>query len=76
FPACSSSLASGYNNRWIPIKTGTDSALVLGMIQLIIEKQRYNKTFLDQPGAKEMKRAVTAHCCNATHLLIRDDQHP
>ncbi|MCV5340613.1 molybdopterin-dependent oxidoreductase, partial [Escherichia coli] len=62
-PAGSSSLAAGDNNRWIPIKPGTDSALVLGMIQWIIENQRYNKTFLAQPGANAMKRAGTAHWC-------------
>ncbi len=75
-PAGSSSLAAGDNNRWIPIKPGTDSALVLGMIQWIIENQRYNKTFLAQPGANAMKRAGTAHWCNATHLVISDNQHP
>ena len=32
-PAGSSSLAAGDNNRWVPIKPGTDSALVLGMIR-------------------------------------------
>ncbi|EKO3991576.1 tetrathionate reductase subunit TtrA [Vibrio fluvialis] len=75
-PAGSSSLAAGDRNDWLAIKPGTDSALVLGMIQWIIAKQRYNQTFLAQPGVAAMQRAGTAHWCNATHLVISDDQHP
>ncbi|GAD79419.1 tetrathionate reductase subunit A [Vibrio ezurae] len=74
-PAGSSSLAAGDRNRWLPIKPGTDSALVLGMIQWIIEHQRYNKTFLAQPGMNAMNKAGTAHWCNATHLVISDENH-
>ncbi len=75
-PAGSSSLAAGDNNRWLPIKTGTDSALVLGMIQWIIDNKRYNQTFLEQPGSHAMDFAGTAHWCNATHLVISDESHP
>ncbi|EKO3434430.1 tetrathionate reductase subunit TtrA [Vibrio fluvialis] len=75
-PAGSSSLAAGDRNDWLAIKPGTDSALVLGMIQWIIANQRYNQTFLAQPGVAAMQRAGTAHWCNATHLVISDEQHP
>ncbi|OBT12061.1 tetrathionate reductase subunit A [Vibrio sp. UCD-FRSSP16_10] len=74
-PAGSSSLAAGDTNRWLPIKPGTDSALVLGMIQWIMDNKRYNKTFLAQPGVKAMQKAGTAHWCNATHLVISDENH-
>ncbi|MGY3570197.1 molybdopterin-dependent oxidoreductase [Vibrio paucivorans] len=74
-PAGSSSLAAGDNNNWIPIKPGTDSALVLGMIQWIIRHQKYNHQFLAQPGVNAMKKAKTAHWCNATHLVISDENH-
>lgn len=75
-PAGSSSLASADRNHWLPIKPGTDSALVLGMIQWIITNERYNKTFLAQPGVAAMQKAGTAHWCNATHLVISDESHP
>lgn len=75
-PAGSSSLAAGDNNHWIPIKPGTDSALVLGMMQWIIANNRYNHQFLAQPGENAMQRAGTAHWCNATHLVISDESHP
>jgi tetrathionate reductase subunit A len=75
-PAGSSSLAAGDDNNWLPIKPASDSALVLGMIQWIIENERFNKTFLAQPGVNAMKRAGTAHWCNATHLVVSDENHP
>lgn len=75
-PAGSSSLAAGDRNNWLPIKPGTDSALVLGMIQWIIENQRYNHDFLSRPSAQAMKKAGTTHWCNASHLVISDETHP
>ncbi|MCK8082195.1 MULTISPECIES: tetrathionate reductase subunit A [Vibrio] len=75
-PAGSSSLAAGDRNNWLPIKPGTDSALVLGMIQWIIENQRYNHNFLSRPSAQAMKKAGTTHWCNASHLVISDESHP
>ncbi|MEZ9699866.1 tetrathionate reductase subunit A [Vibrio sp. 10N.261.46.E12] len=75
-PAGSSSLAAGDRNNWLPIKPGTDSALVLGMIQWIIENQRYNHNFLSRPSAQAMQKAGTTHWCNASHLVISDETHP
>ncbi|MCG9560268.1 tetrathionate reductase subunit TtrA [Vibrio chagasii] len=75
-PAGSSSLAAGDRNNWLPIKSGTDSALVLGMIQWIIENQRYNHDFLSRPSAQAMQKAGTTHWCNASHLVISDETHP
>ncbi len=33
---------------WLPIRPGTDSALLLGMINIIIEKRLYNKEFVEK----------------------------
>ncbi|NAZ45483.1 tetrathionate reductase subunit TtrA [Vibrio toranzoniae] len=75
-PTGSSSLAAGDRNNWLPIKPGTDSALVLGMIQWIIDNQRYNHDFLSRPSAQAMQKADTTHWCNASHLVISDETHP
>ncbi|WP_347252981.1 tetrathionate reductase subunit A [Leminorella grimontii] len=72
----SSSLSAGDNNRWLPIKPGSDAALVMGMIRWIIENERFNALFLSQPGEAAMAVANTAHWSNATHLVICDEQHP
>ena len=72
----SSSHAAGSNNRWLPVKPGTDLALVMGMIRWIIENERYDATFLSQPGPAAMRAAGEAWWSNATHLLINDPEHP
>ncbi len=71
----STSLATGNNNHWLAIKPGTDSALVLGIIQWMIANDSYNKDFLAQPSAAAMKAAGNAHWCNATHLVITEEGH-
>jgi len=72
----SSSHAAGSNNRWLPVKPGTDLALVMGMIRWIIENGRYDAQFLAQPGPAAMEAAGEASWSNATHLLINDPDHP
>ncbi|MGB2078538.1 MAG: molybdopterin-dependent oxidoreductase, partial [Vibrio sp.] len=72
----STSIATGNNNHWLAIKSGTDSALVLAMMQWMFENDRYNKDFLAQPSANAMKAAGQAHWCNATHLVIAQQDHP
>lgn len=72
----SSSHAAGTNNRWLPIKPGTDLALVMGMIRWIIENERYDALFLSQPGPAAMEAAGEAWWSNATHLIIEEPDHP
>jgi len=72
----SSSHAAGDNNRWLPVKPGTDLALAMGLIRWIIDNERYDKKFLTQPGPAAMAAAGEASWSNATHLLINDPEHP
>ncbi len=72
----STSLAAGDNNRWLPIRPGTDAALALAMIRWILAQQRYNAAYLSQPGEAAMMQAGQAHWCNATHLVICQPGHP
>lgn len=71
----SSSLATGNNNHWLAIKPGTDSALVLALIQWMMANDSYDKNFLAQPSAAAMKAAGNAHWCNATHLVVAEQGH-
>jgi tetrathionate reductase subunit A len=50
----SSSHAAGDNNRWLPVKPGSDLALAMGLIRWIIDNERYDKQFLTQPGPAAM----------------------
>ena len=72
----SSSLAAGSGNRWLPVKPASDLALVMGMLRWIIENQRYDVRYLQQPGPQAMAAAGEATWTNATHLVIADPKHP
>lgn len=43
--------------HWQPVRPGSDSALAMGMIRWIIEKQRYNADYLTIPGVQAMQQA-------------------
>jgi tetrathionate reductase subunit A len=72
----SSSHAAGDNNRWLPVKPGSDLALAMGLIRWIIDNERYDKQFLTQPGPAAMAAVGEASWSNATHLLINEPKHP
>ncbi|NLC61680.1 MAG: tetrathionate reductase subunit TtrA [Gammaproteobacteria bacterium] len=72
----SSNHASGDNSRWLAVKPATDLALVMGMIQWIIDNRRYDERFLSQPGPAAMEAAGEAAWSNATHLMVNDPEHP
>lgn len=72
----SDNMATADRGRWVPIRPGTDGALVMGMIRWIIENERYDATYLAQPSAKAAEAAGEASWSNATHLVVRQDGHP
>lgn len=43
--------------HWQPVRPGSDSALAMGMISWIIDKQRYNADYLAIPGVQAMQQA-------------------
>jgi len=59
--------------EWVPIKPGSDSALVMGMIRWILENDRQDSKFLAQPSPMASKVAGEVSWSNATHLVIDDD---
>ena len=62
--------ASGDRGRWQPINPGTDGALVMGMIRWIVENDRYDRAFLEQPSKAAADAAGEVSHSNATHLVI------
>ncbi|MDH8147130.1 tetrathionate reductase subunit TtrA [Klebsiella pneumoniae] len=59
--------------HWLPVIPGSDSALAMGMIRWIIEKQRYNADYLAIPGVQAMQGAGEKSWTNASHLVITDE---
>ena len=68
--------AAGERSNWIPIRPGTDGALVMGMMRWMFENDRIDSRYLSQPNAKAATAAGEAGWCNATHLVIRQKGHP
>lgn len=54
------SVAAGKSKFWLPIKPGTDMALLLAWIHVLIEEELYDKKYIQQyaTGFDELKKAV------------------
>lgn len=61
---------------WIPIRPGTDGALVMGLMRWMFENDRIDSRYLSQPNGKAAEAAGEAGWCNATHLVIAQAGHP
>jgi len=70
------SQASNSRSRWIPIRPNTDGAMMMAMIRWILENQRYDAHFLQQPNLKTAMKVGEASFSNATHLVITQQGHP
>lgn len=68
--------ASAERGRWQPINPGTDGALVMGMIRWILENERFDKRFLEQPSKAAATVAGEFSHSNATHLVIDSAEAP
>ena len=71
-----SNLAAGERGNWIPIKPGTDGALVMGMMRWLFENQRYDAKHLAHPNLAVAKAAGEPSWSNATHLVVVEPGHP
>ncbi|SJZ92083.1 molybdopterin dinucleotide binding domain-containing protein [Consotaella salsifontis] len=62
--------------NWVPIRPGTDGALVMGMMGWMFDNGRIDTNYLAQPNGKVAEAAGEAGWCNATHLVIVEKGHP
>ncbi|MHB1245532.1 MAG: molybdopterin dinucleotide binding domain-containing protein [Sulfuriferula sp.] len=72
----SSNLAVGERAHWVPIKPGTDGALVMGMMRWLFENQRYDAKYLAHANLAIAEAAGEPSWSNATHLVISEPGHP
>lgn len=68
------SIAAGDRSEWIPIKPGGDLAFVMGLLQVIIERNLYNETYLKVPSEASRAALNEASWTNATHLVIQSGE--
>jgi anaerobic selenocysteine-containing dehydrogenase len=58
--------------KWVPIKPGQDIALALGMMRWIIEKERYDRKYLENANKAAAKKDKEPTFSDATHLVRLD----
>lgn len=68
--------AAAERSNWIPIRPGTDGALVMGLMRWMFENGRIDANYLSQPNGKAAEAAGEAGWCNATHLVNVQKGHP
>lgn len=68
--------AAGERGRWVPIRPGTDGALVMGMMRWMFENDRVNAAYLAQPNLKAAEAAGEPSFTNSTWLVIDEPGHP
>lgn len=60
--------------KWLPAKPGTDAAIALAMIQLIIANERYNKKYLENANKAAADADKEPTYANAA-WLVKVDEH-
>ncbi len=58
---------------WVPVKPGGDTALAMGMIRWIIEHERYDRVFLENPNALAAANDGEKSWTDATFLVRQDN---
>ncbi|MEJ7136946.1 molybdopterin dinucleotide binding domain-containing protein [Amphibiibacter pelophylacis] len=68
--------AARHRTRWIPIRPGTDGALVMGLMRSLIETGGINTAWLSHPSLKVAQAAGEPSFSNASWLVITEAGHP
>ena len=68
--------AAGERGRWVPIRPGTDGALVMGMMRWMFEHDRVNTAYLAHPNLTAAEAAGEPSFSNATWLVVSEQGHP
>ena len=69
------SIAAGDKTEWIPVLPGGDLGFVMGLLQVIIEEELYNASYLKVPSKEAQKSMLEASFTNATHLIIQEEDN-
>ena len=59
--------------KWLPNKPGTEAAIALALIQIVISNDRHNKQYLQNANKAAADAAGEPNFCNSTWLVKIDD---
>ncbi|GAB4534733.1 MAG: molybdopterin-dependent oxidoreductase [Anaerolineales bacterium] len=60
-------------DRWVPVQPGGDAALAMGMIRWMLEHERYDRTYLENPNPDAAAADNETTWTDATHLVRTDE---
>ena len=72
----SNNLAAADHGRWVPIRPGSDGALVMGMMRWMFDNDKVNAAYLAWPNLKAAQTAGEPSFTNAGWLVIAEEGHP
>ena len=75
-PILRSSTAQSTKGRWCPILPGTDTALLYGLVKVILDNGWENRKFLSIPNQAAAKKAGEVNWSNASHLVVLTENRP
>ncbi|MCL4301016.1 MAG: molybdopterin-dependent oxidoreductase [Anaerolineae bacterium] len=62
--------------KWLPNKPGTEAAIALALIQLVIANEKYNKGYLENANKAAADADGEPNYCNAAWLVKLDEHGP
>ncbi|HRQ56601.1 MAG TPA: molybdopterin-dependent oxidoreductase [Azoarcus taiwanensis] len=68
--------AAPEQGRWVPIRPGTDGALLLGMMRWMFEHDRVNTAYLANPSIDVAEANCEPSFSNASWLIVVEPGHP
>lgn len=74
-PVLPVTVTSSPNMMWVPIRPGTDGALAMAMIRIMIDEKTYNRGFLVRPNDKAAAAAGELNSTNASWLVVTQEGH-
>ncbi|WP_304468321.1 molybdopterin-dependent oxidoreductase [uncultured Parasutterella sp.] len=68
-PILRGNVVNNTNAQWVPVKPGEDTAFLLAVMQVILNKGRENKKFLSNPNEASAKKNGEINWSNASYLV-------
>ncbi len=66
---------TAHADKWIPIKPRTDGALLMGMIRWILENNKYDQKYLENPNQASAEADGESTWTDATYLVVTDETY-